>query len=180
MALTSSGVGAVIVLFALEVLALDSAGFGVLLAVAAFGGVAGSLLAARIVERWGRRRTLLGSVGLGGTGFAVLGLVSEPVAAAILYLLTSATVAIWNTVTMSMRQTLIPGELFGRVLGAYRVVVYGAVAVGAAVGGLVADATTLRAPFLVAAVGHVLVFIYAARSLQPEALADRPELGTST
>lgn len=168
LALTSSGVGAVFVLFALEILDLSATGFGVLLAVAAIGGVAGSLLAARTVERWGRRHALLGSLALGGSAFAALGLVSEPVAAAVLYVLASATVAIWNTVTMSLRQTLIPAELFGRVLGAYRVVVYGAVAAGAAAGGLLAKTATLRAPFLVAALGHLIVLVYATRSLRPE------------
>jgi MFS family permease len=168
LALTSSGVGAVFVLFALEILDLDATGFGVLLAVAAVGGVAGSLLAARTVERLGRRHTLLGSLALGGSAFAALGLVSEPIAAAAFYVLATAAVAIWNTVTMSMRQTLIPGELFGRVLGAYRVVVYGAVAAGAATGGLLAKTATLRAPFLVAALGHLLVLAYATRSLRSE------------
>ncbi len=87
-------------------------------------------------------------------------------------MLGSATVAVWNTVTMSVRQTLIPGELFGRVLGAYRVVVYGAVAAGAAAGGLLAKTTTLRAPFLLAALGHLMVLAYAARSLATGAVGD--------
>ena len=170
LALTSSGSGAVLVLFALEILDLGATGFGVLLAVGAVGGVAGSLLAARAVATWGRRRTLLGSLVLGGSAFAGLGLVSEPVSAAGFYLLGSATVAVWNTVTMSVRQTLIPGELFGRVLGAYRVVVYGAVAGGAAAGGLLARTTTLRAPFLLAALGHLMVLVYAERSLRSATL----------
>lgn len=172
LALTSSGAGAVLVLFALEILDLGATGFGVLLAVAAVGGVAGSLLAARAVATWGRRRSLLGSLVLGGSAFAGLGLVSEPVSAAGFYVVGSATVAVWNTVTMSVRQTLIPGELFGRVLGAYRVVVYGAVAAGAAAGGLLARTTTLRAPFLLAALGHLIVLAYAARSLTTGAVGD--------
>ncbi|MGI8791723.1 MAG: MFS transporter [Acidimicrobiales bacterium] len=112
LALTSAGVGAVFVLFALEVLDLDATGFGILLAVAAVGGVIGSLIAARVVAKWGRRKTLLGSLVLGGFAFAGLGLVSDPVPAAAFYVLGSGTVAIWNTVTMSVRQTLIPARLF--------------------------------------------------------------------
>ena len=55
---------------------------------------------------------------------------------------------------MSLRQQLIPEALFGRVQGAWRMVVYGAMPLGALLGGLVASRFGLTAPFLVAGLGH--------------------------
>ncbi len=174
LAVTTAGTSAIFVLFALEVLGLDATGFGVLLAVAAVGGITGSLIAARVAAAWGRRRTLLGSLGTAGIAFAGLGVVSAPVAAAALFATASGAVAMWNTVTMSVRQTLIPNGLFGRVLGAYRMIVYGAVPLGAAAGGLLAQQTSLRSPFALTAVGHLAALLYAHRFLRTQRIGVEP------
>jgi MFS family permease len=51
--------------------------------------------------------------------------------------------------TMSLRQALIPHRLFGRVQGAYRTLVWGAMPVGAVAGGGLAAALGIRLVFLV-------------------------------
>jgi predicted MFS family arabinose efflux permease len=56
---------------------------------------------------------------------------------------------VWNVLTMSLRQALIPEHMFGRVQGAYRTVVWGAIPLGALAGGLVADLFGVPAVFLV-------------------------------
>ena len=47
-------------------------------------------------------------------------------------------------------QALIPAELFGRVQGGYRTLVWGGIPLGALTGGLLADATSVPTVFLVA------------------------------
>jgi hypothetical protein len=68
-------------------------------------------------------------------------------------------VLVWNVLSMSLRQQLIPESLFGRVQGAWRMVVYGAMPLGALLGGVVASSFGLTAPFLVAGLSHGLVLI---------------------
>jgi hypothetical protein len=63
----------------------------------------------------------------------------------------------WNVLTMSLRQALIPEELFGRVQGGYRTLVWGAIPLGALLGGLLADVTTVPTVFVVAGCAQLLV-----------------------
>jgi MFS family permease len=60
---------------------------------------------------------------------------------------------------MSLRQALIPHGLFGRVQGAYRTLVWGAIAVGSVVGGAMAGVIGLRPVFLVAGLGCLVMAV---------------------
>ncbi|HWF82646.1 MAG TPA: MFS transporter, partial [Streptosporangiaceae bacterium] len=53
----------------------------------------------------------------------------------------------WNVVTVSFRQRITPDRLLGRVNSCYRLVAWGTLPVGAAAGGLLAQALGLRAVF---------------------------------
>ena len=54
----------------------------------------------------------------------------------------------WNIVTVSLRQRLIPEQLFGRVNSVYRFIGTGSISLGSLVGGFIAHAFGLRAPYL--------------------------------
>ena len=58
-------------------------------------------------------------------------------------------VTLWNVVTVSLRQRIVPGHLLGRVNSVYRMLGWGLMPAGALAGGLVARAAGLRAPYLV-------------------------------
>jgi predicted MFS family arabinose efflux permease len=58
----------------------------------------------------------------------------------------------WNIVTVSLRQQIVPSELLGRVNSVYRMLGWGLMPLGALAGGLVAHTFGLRAPFPVAGV----------------------------
>jgi MFS family permease len=60
-------------------------------------------------------------------------------------------------ITVSLRQSIIPDALLGRVNSAYRFVGWGAIPVGSVVGGALAHAFGLRAPFIVGGVGVTLM-----------------------
>ena len=73
--------------------------------------------------------------------------------------MTGAAITVWNVVTVSLRQRLIPSELFGRVNSVYRWLGTGASALGALAGGQIAYHVGLRAPYIVA--GSVTLVAFA-------------------
>lgn len=68
---------------------------------------------------------------------------------------TGATDVGWNVVTVSLRQSIVPDHLLGRVNSAYRLLGWGTMPIGAALGGVLATHFGLRAPFIV---GGVVTF----------------------
>ena len=66
----------------------------------------------------------------------------------------------WNVVTVSLRQAIVPDHMLGRINSVYRLLAWGTMPVGAALGGLLAKTIDLRAPFLIGgAVVLVLAFV---------------------
>jgi len=81
----------------------------------------------------------------------------------------SSGVMVWNVLTMSLRQALIPHELFGRVQGAYRTLVWGAIPLGSLTGGVVAHAAGLRWVFVTSGAGLLLMAVALALVLRGHA-----------
>jgi MFS family permease len=165
MGLVGSGYSGIVVLYALDVLRVPEALFGLLIATLAIGGVVGSLTATTLAGRVGRPNALRISILVGGLTFLGLGVVRDALLAGLLFGISSWSVLIWNVLTMSLRQQLIPESLFGRVQGGWRTVVWGVMPVGAIIGGIVAATFGLTAPFIVAGIGHMLVVVLGWRLL---------------
>lgn len=130
---------------------LSEPAFGLLLSTIAVGSLVGALIADR-VERWlGRARSL----GLTILGVAlvpgVIAATTNPVLIGAAFFVEGAAVAIWNVVTISLRQRVTPDRLLGRVTSGYRLVAWGTMPVGTAAGGLLAEAFGLRAVFVIMA-----------------------------
>jgi MFS family permease len=158
---TSGASNGVMVLFALEVLGLDERGYGLLLAGLTIGSVVGTIAAAPLARRFGRGPSLLGGFAFGAIGFAGFGLSSNPLIAGAFFALAGGAVMVGNVLTMSIRQTLIPQHLFGRVQGAWRTLIWGSMPLGALVGGTIARVAGLRAPFLLEAAAFLFVMVAA-------------------
>ncbi len=129
---------------------VGSFGYGLILGLGAIGAVAGNLLA----ERFGRRFPLGLTLGAATTliGAALTTIALRPTAPVITACFAAAGCAgaVWNVLTVSLRQTVIPGPLLGRVNSVYRLVAYGTMPVGALLGGTIASRAGLTAPFLMA------------------------------
>lgn len=140
---------AVLVLFATERLGLDEVGFGLLLTATAIGSVLGGIVAGRLAARLGAPALLV--VGALGTAAGQLALapLEQPLVAGLVLAVGGFAGVVWNVVTVSLRQRLIPDHLLGRVNSVYRFLGWGGMPVGALVGGLLADAFGLAAPFVV-------------------------------
>lgn len=149
---------AILVLYALQILGLDPVGFALLLAVGAGGSVLGGVTAATLVRRLGSAPVLLSSVALMAATQVAIGLTSSGMVAGVMIVWSGFAFAVWNVVAVSLRQMLAPDRLLGRVHATYLFAGAGAQPVGALLGGLVAQAWGLRAPFLVGA----LVLVVAA------------------
>lgn len=144
------------VLYAVRVLDVSRAAYGLLLLIIAVGGLVGLLVAPKLVAVLGRGRTIQLPLALCPLSFLVGGFTSDPIVAAVAFMVVGASISLANVVTTTVRQALIPAELFGRVNGAYRFVVNGMSPLGGLVGGLVAGGLGLRAPFFLAAAVFVV------------------------
>jgi MFS family permease len=144
--------GAILVLFAQERLGLGSVGFGLLLTGAAVGGVLGSAVAPRLSRRLGLVRVMTAGSIVSGLVAIGVGLTRSPWVAVGLMTLAGLVVVTFNVIVESLRQQLIPDRLLGRVISAFRLFSYGAVPLGALVGGVLARNFGLPAPFFVAGV----------------------------
>ncbi|MGK5543841.1 MFS transporter [Streptomyces sp. URMC 127] len=172
----------VAVLYALEVLGIGRDAYGLLMVIIALGGLAGLLAAPAVVKRLGRAGTLRLACVLCPPAFLVPALTTDPFLAAGVLSLVGAAIALVNVVSVSLRQVLVPTELFGRVNGAYRLVVNGLSPLGGLAGGAVAARFGLQAPFLMSAALMAVVTVLAltllpARGLDAEDGRDRRDGG---
>jgi MFS family permease len=148
----SMGTG-VLVLYVLQVLDLPAAAFGLIMLGMGVGGVLGGLLTPPLARRFGRAAMLTGGAVVAAVAMGALAVTGSGVVAAVLGAVSAAGVMVWNVLTMSLRQSLIPEVMFGRVQGAYRTLVWGGIALGSLAGGVVAHAVGLRVLFAVIGAG---------------------------
>jgi MFS family permease len=71
---------------------------------------------------------------------------------------------------VALRQRIVPDRLLGRVGGALRMVSYGALTLGAALAGFVAQITDVRVVFASGAVAAALLIKPVLRAITPEAI----------
>lgn len=138
---------AIFVKFAFRYLGVGPKGFGLLLAITSGGAIVGGLLGDRIARRLGVSASIISAYVI----FAVADVIRAAHPSIVLFAAMSVLVAlagtVWNVVTVSYRQRVIPAELFGRVNSAYRFIGTGSIGLGALVGGQVAHYAGLRAPY---------------------------------
>lgn len=158
--LTTEMAQAQLVLYALEDLRLDEAAFGLFAFVGGAGGLLGAGVAPRLVRLSGRRAVLATGLALSGLSFLGMGLTDRPLLSAVLFGLFAAGVVAVNVVLGTVRHAIVPGELLGRVLGVWRTLVWGAIPVGALLGGVLTQ--LLGSPSSTFALSGVLQLVVAA------------------
>jgi MFS family permease len=143
---------AILVLLATQTLHLGTRGYGFLLAATAVGSVAGGLVAPRLTRWLGLLPSLIAGGVIDAAVFVGIGLAPDPAVAAVMLAGQGFAVTMWNVVTVSLRQQIVPSALLGRVNSVYRMLGWGLMPVGALAGGFVAHAAGLRAPYIVAGI----------------------------
>jgi MFS family permease len=156
-------ISGVLVLYCLEVLRLPSADFGLVLLAAGAGSIVGGIASPPCARRFGRGPVLVVGGAVTGVTTAAMAFTRNGYVGAALFAVSAAGVMVWNVLTISVRQALIPHHLFGRVQGAYRTLVWGAIAIGAPIGGLIAAATGVAPVLFIAGAGLTLTTVWLAR-----------------
>lgn len=155
---------AVIVLFFVDAMAVPAAAIGFVTAGLGVGALCGSLLAPRLVARWGRGPVMFWAIFSGGVAMLLTGITPSVWTAIIAFALAACAVSIWNVPWGSLRQQIIPPEIFGRVLGVTRALTWGLFPIATILGGLVAR-IDLRLPFLIGGAATAIVALFGVRLL---------------
>lgn len=173
--LASAATMSIFVLYAVAPgpMGLSEPAFGVLMTTFAIGSLAGSLLAERAVRRFGRGRLILVSLVVTGFTFAVPGLTPHPVAVGAAFAVGGLFMVMWNVITVSLRQRIVPDGLLGRVNSAYRLFAWGTQPVGALLGGVIGQLLGLPAVFLLG--GAVCLLLVLLRGAVTEEAITRAE-----
>jgi MFS family permease len=166
--------GAIFVLFAVsrDGLRLSDVGVGALFTAGAVGGLLGSFVAAPIERALGRARVLLLCVTAAGVALAAPGILPNVWVAAGAGVASGMTSVCWNVITVSLRQRIIPNELLGRVNSGYRLLGWGSMPVGAALGGVLAEFVGLRAVFVLTGIAMAALLIPLRLIVTDRAIAD--------
>jgi len=165
----ASATTATMVLFAQEILELDATGFGLLASAAAIGGVAGSFGASGLSKKIGAGPSLASTFVVGAGTSIVIGLTSSATVVWAMFAVGTFSAVLWNVITVSLRQAIIPDYLLGRVNSVYRFFGWGMMPIGMFLGGLLVDLVSnvanrdlgLRAPFFAAAILQLVLMIWA-------------------
>lgn len=168
------------VLYGQEILELDAARFGLLTTGFAVGGVIGSFVAERVSKALGQGGSLFATIIVSVVTLVVSGLTSSFWVFWSMGAVMSTSVVLWNVITVTLRQSLIPDRILGRVNSVYRFLGWGMMPIGSALGGLVVVAIEpsfgrelgLRAPFIAAAIIIAGLFVYALPRLNSSRIAE--------
>ncbi|QDO87687.1 MFS transporter [Ornithinimicrobium ciconiae] len=160
----------IMVLFVQEILGLyEGWQFGLVITGTAVGAVAGSLVADKISARLSPGTSLFASITGMGLTMVVIGLTSSAPVVWVMGVISGLFVVLWNVITVSLRQRIIPDHLLGRVNSVYRFFGWGTISIGTLLGGVLVSVGepflgrewALRMPFLVTGVATLLLLIVA-------------------
>lgn len=182
--LTFTAALALLVLVAQQRLDLGSVGYGVLVSCMAVGGIAGAAIGDRVISwatpTWTIRIGLLVEAGL----HLALAWSTSAVLIGTVLVVFGVHGSLWNIVAVSLRQRLTPPEMLGRVGSTTLFIAAGGNCVGALLGGVLASAAGITAPYWV---GFGLALVVSAatwhvfsRAAVTEAYAGSPAAAGST
>jgi predicted MFS family arabinose efflux permease len=162
----------VLVLYATRRLGLGPVGFGVLVTMAAVGGLLGTVL-----YGWITRRVSLGNVMRAGLiietlTHLALALTTSPWFASVILFVFGAHAFIWGTTSITVRQRAVPLHLQGRVNSVNTLGVFAGVVAGSVIGGVLASRFGVTAPFWFAFAGSAVFVVLIWRQLTQIAHAD--------
>jgi MFS family permease len=160
-----------LLIFAVRDLGMSAAVIGLAFTIGAVGTFIGAWFGARVTGRFGYGRVLLITMLIGNSASVLLILMNDAGSAMallsfVLFLMGLGT-GIANVHATSLRQTVIPDALQGRVNAAYRMITWGAVPIGAMIGGLIATQFSPHTAMLAGALGIPLGTIWIAFSAIP-------------
>lgn len=165
--------GAAFILFAQEILHTSVFIFAILGTAGAVGGIVGGLLGPKISATLGRGPALWLALALMPIFTLLIGFTSSWQIVWALTALETILAVLWNVITVSLRQGIIPTSLLGRVNSVYRFFAWGSLPLGILLGGVIITVAerflsremALRTPYFVSGALGLLIFFLAAPKL---------------
>ena len=142
---------ATIVLFIIKELNLPERYFGVILAIEGLGAITGALVASRMSSKFGRSEVMTVAIFVSSAMLLLQGFSPNIYVFVALGTVTGFVISQWNILLMATYQTIIPNELYGRIHGTRRTLVWGTMPIGSLLGGVLAS-FSLRLPMYVGGV----------------------------
>jgi len=147
----------VLVLYAGEQLGMDALGFGLLTTAIAIGGLIGGVSYGRLERRFSLGNIMRVGLVIETLTHLTLALTHSPPIALATMVVFGAHAFVWGTTATTVRQRAVPDAVLGRVTGVYTVAVFGGIAIGTPIGGLLARSFGISAPFWFGFVGSALL-----------------------
>ena len=145
--ITFGAAWSVLVLYADQRLGMGPVGFGLLTTAVAVGGVVGMVLYGRLERRYSLGDIMRVGLIIETLTHLSLALTTWSVVALATLVVFGAHAFVWGTTSTVVRQRAVPDALLGRVSGVYRVAIVGGLVIGTPLGGLLASAYGITAPF---------------------------------
>ena len=139
---------ATMVLFIIKELGLQERFFGVILAIQGVGAILGALVASRTSSKFGRSQVMTFAIVASSAVLLLQGFSPNIYIFVALATFGGFVISQWNILLMATYQTVIPKELYGRIHGTRRTLVWGAMPLGSLLGGVLAN-FSLRLPLYV-------------------------------
>lgn len=149
----------VLVLYAMERLQLGPVGFGLLTTATAAGGILGTLSYGALERRFSLGNIMRVGLLIETLTHLGLALTTSPLVALAVLFVFGAHAFVWSTTSTVVRQRAVPNELLGRVGGAYRVGLVGGMVIGTPLGGILAGAFGITAPFWFGFLGSAVLVV---------------------
>jgi MFS family permease len=176
---------AVLTIYVVRELGIEPGVLGIIFAAGSVGALIGALWGSAIARRWGVGPTLIGAILVGSVGSLALpaarGTFAFAVAMLILGLFfNSAANPVYNITQMSLRQSIIPLRLQGRMNASMRFIVWGTIPLGSLVGGALGEVIGIHTTLLLGAIGGLLAvtwvfFSPVRRLIRPPTIEDEPQ-----
>lgn len=167
---------AVLVLYATEHLGMPEVGFGLLTTFGAVGGLCATAAYGWLERRFKVSTIMKTCLSLECAMHLAFALNRWAWAAFVIMFVFGCYAFVWGTISNTVRQRVVPTEFQGRVGSVYLVGVFGGIVVGSLLGGAIAQAWGLTAPYWFAFVGSVLTLAVIWRQLDLIAHADAEAL----
>jgi MFS family permease len=149
----------VLVLYAGDRLGMGAVGFGLLMTATAVGGVIGTLSYGTLERRFSLAQLMRAGLIIETVTHLALALTTIPAIALLTLFVFGIHAFVWGTTATVIRQRAVPNELLGRVGGVYRVAIVGGLVIGAPLGGILAGAFDITAPFWFGFIGSAILVV---------------------
>lgn len=157
-------------LFALHMLHIEPAQYGLLFLCYAVGAMGGGLVGGRVRVLVGEGPAITFAVLIFGLPLLAMALWPAPWPAAAMMAASGVGEGVWSVVVQSMRQAVVPEAIRGRVLASIRAISWGSLSVGALLGGVVGESLGVDQAAIVGCAAIVVTGVALAPFLRTDAI----------